>query len=126
MASFIQELHTWVNAQTWVPGVIQFNVSPLKPPYPYFTMVPVGDPGVPRNLCATDEGQTVVQFNGYSTDRYSLYEQMDELRKDILLARNNISNYSLWDIRTTGLAAFGTEDELIYRYLFELTAFWEA
>lgn len=125
MASFVEELFTWVNAQTWKPGDIQFDVQPLKPPYPFFTMVPIGDAGVFNGMCATDAGQTVVQFNGYGTDRYTLYGQMDTFRKNLWSVLNSIPGFHLWDVRITGITGYGTEDELVYRYSLEITNIWE-
>lgn len=125
MASFGQALHEWVNAQSWAPGVIQFDVQPLKPPYPYYTMVPIGDDGARLDMCASDEGQTIIQFNGYGTDRYELYEAMDALRANLWQARNDIPDFRLWNVTVTGVTGYGTEEIRVYRYSLEMTNIWE-
>lgn len=122
--SFMNELFTFINAQPWIPGHIAFDVKPQSVDDPYFNMLAITDAGLTGEFCASDSGQTIVQFNGYGTSRYTLHDAMDQLRKDVLKARNALPSYSLWHLRTTGVIGYGTEDVSVYRFTFELQCMW--
>jgi hypothetical protein len=74
--------------------------------------------------CANDSGQTVIEFNGYGTDKKLLFDAMDTLRKNILQARNALVNYELWYIKASGVVGYATEDVRIYRYSFDIETQW--
>lgn len=122
--SFFKEFYTYVNAQSWAPANIAFDVKPKTKDDPYYTMFVVSDPGITADMCANDSGQSIVQFDGYGTDKYSLNDIMDKLRKDVLMVRNALPTYSLWQIKTTGVVGFATEDAGVYRFTFEAQCLW--
>jgi hypothetical protein len=124
MASLFSELYTWVNAQTWIPGPIAFDVFPEDPGDPYYTMSPVSDEGNTGEFCFKDSGRTVIEFNGYGSDKVSLYDAMDKLRTDLIGARNKLTEHSLWYLRMTGVVGFQTEDVRMYRYAFTMETVW--
>jgi hypothetical protein len=122
--SFMNDFYTWLNAQIWIPDNIAFDVHPDNPADPYFCMTPVQDAGTGGVLCANDSGQTVIEFNGYGTDKKLLFDAMDTLRKNILQARNALVNYELWYIKASGVVGYATEDVRIYRYSFDIETQW--
>ena len=122
--SFMDDLYTWVNALATKPGDIAFDVHPENPSDPYFSMTPVSDEGTSSGLCSEDSGQTVVEFNGYGTDKKALFDAMDTFRKNVLGARNKLPNYELWYIRASGVVGYATEDVRIYRYSFDTQTQW--
>jgi hypothetical protein len=120
----MNDFYTWTNAQVWIPGDIAFDVHPENPDDPYFSMTPVEDLGTGSFLCDDDSGQTVIELNGYGTDKKMLFDAMDTLRKNILLARNALTNYELWYIKASGVVGYATEDVRIYRYSFDVQTHW--
>jgi hypothetical protein len=121
--SFIGTFYTWVNAQTWAPD-ISFDVKEKNPPDPYYTLSPVADAGSTGEFCGSDSGQTIIRFDGYGTDKVTLFDAMDALRKNVIKARNAIAGYTLWHVHATGVIGFQTEDVRIYRYTFDLETMW--
>lgn len=124
--SLAREFHTWLNAQSFIPGQVNFNVASEYTSEPYYVMVPVSDPMERTSLCKTDTGQALWRFDGFGIQRYDLYDIMDKLRKDIMAqARRVMGAYSVWFVESTGVTGYGTEDRRIYRYTFTLTLHWE-
>ncbi len=124
MMSMIGELYTWINQQTFIPGPIAFDVAPEDPGDPYYTMSPVSDEGTTGEFCWTDSGRTVVEFSGYGSDKVSLFDAMDALRKDLVAARNALTTVSLWYLKMSGVIGYQTEDVRIYRYTFTIETVW--
>ena len=122
--SFIGELYEWVNAQSFIPGPIAFDVHPENPGDGYYVMSPVSDEGTTGEFCAVDSGRTVIEFSGYGSDKVSLFEAMDKLRKDLVSVRNKLTTHSLWYLRMTGVIGYQTEDVRIYRYSFTMETVW--
>ena len=122
--SMIGEFYEWLNVQVWIPGPIAFDVYPENPPDPYYSFSPVSDDGAIGEFCETDGGRTVIEFNGYGSDKIALYEAMDGLRKNLPQARNALTVNDVWYIRLTGVTGYQTEDIRIYRYSFQMETIW--
>lgn len=126
MANFTQDLQEFINAQVWAPGFIEFDAAPDFSGDENYIMIPVDDPGERSFMCSLDSGQAVIEFNGYARDRYTLYSKMVDLRVAIRYqVRGKLPNYDLWFVRCTGVSGFGTEEQNVYRYTFEMTTRWE-
>lgn len=122
--SFISELYTFINGQSWIPQIIQFDVNQLPDTTPYYNMVPLASEETSGVFCATQNGVDTIEFSGYGTDRKILFDTMDGLSKSIMSVRNNIPNYELWNLRVSRPIGYGTEDIRIYRYSFTLVTEW--
>jgi hypothetical protein len=122
--SMIGEFYTWLNGQTWIPGPIAFDVYLEDPPDPYYVMAPASDDGGTGEFCGTDSGRTVIEFSGYGSDKVSVYDAMDGLRKNLKAARNALTTHELWYIRFTGVIGYQTENIRIYRYTFTMETVW--
>lgn len=123
MASLAQVVHTAVNAL--VSESVEFDVTPQGSAVPIYNMFPVSDPQIRTTMCEDLGGESLFQFDGYDTNRYTLYETMDSMMKVVRDVRGDLSNgYSVWDVDATGVRAQGTLTDGLYHYIFEATFKW--
>lgn len=123
MASLASEIQTWMNAN--LPVHIDFNVTRPKKTDPWYTMVITAAENEKHTLCDTDGGEMVIQVQGYGSQRYDVYDDMEAIRQDIENnMRNSVANYSVWNVQTSGTISAGTIDNQMNGYAFDIAVTW--
>ena len=129
MNSFSKTLHLYLNSLTEVTDLlgqkIAFNLEPTKSTGDRFILQPISDPFMKYVMCDSEGGQALVQFDGYGKGRFKIHELQDALRRIVWSVRGDIgSGYNVWKTDITGVRAFGTKTDNLYRYMFEATFYW--
>lgn len=127
MASFAQLIHAEVNNRlgSTTPPKVEFDSSPTDALGLRCNMFPVTDPIANQTFCEDMGGSANYQFDGWDTDKYGLYNKMDSLMKSVRKIRGDLGDgYSVWKVDATGVRAFGTLTDGLYRYIFEATFHW--
>jgi len=124
--SIAQDFHQWINAQSWVPGVVNFNVSYPSGEDPWYVMNVTEQEHETLTFCQSDGGSSTVEITGYGSQRYDVFSELETLRENI---QNNlrgvIGSSSVWRCLTTGTVSTGTVENQINEYSFEVEISWE-
>ena len=125
MASLAQDIHTWVNIQSWVPGVINFNTVRPDSADPWYLMAVTASENERMTLCESEGGVLTLTFSGFSSQRYATYDVMDQLRNDIQEnLRGALTGYDVWMILSDGAVSSQSIDNQIMEYTFDINASW--
>ena len=125
MASLAQDIHTWVNIQSWVPGVINFNTVRPDSADTWYLMAVTASENERMTLCEVEGGVLTLTFSGYSSQRYATYDVMDQLRNDIQEnLRGALTGYDVWMILSDGAVSSQSIDNQIMEYTFDINASW--
>lgn len=125
MASLAQEIHTWINAQAWVPGVVNFNVVRPDAADPWYLMAVTASENEIKTLCESEGGVLTLTFSGFGSQRYDTYTVTDQLRSDIQKnLRGAITGFDVWMVLSDGAVSSQTIDNQINEYTFDITVSW--
>ena len=123
MASLASEIQVWMNDN--LPVHIDFNVTRPKKADPWYTMVITAAENEKHVMCDTDGGEMTLQVQGYGSQRYNVYDQMEELRQQIeSFMRNNVANYEVWNVQTSGTVSTGAIENQVNSYAFDIAVTW--
>lgn len=123
MASLASEIQTWMNDN--LPVHIDWNVAQPSAVDPWYLMVITGTDNEKPFLCDSDGGELTLSVEGYGSQRYDTYEQMETIRQQIdAFMRNNVANYKVWNVQTSGTESTGTIENQMNSYTFEIVVSW--
>ena len=124
--SIAKEFHTWVNAQPWVPAVINFNVARPQSVDPWYVMEVSDAVNESVTLCSSG-GEMTIEIRVFGSERYNAYEALEALREEIEdNLRYALPSYNVWKVLTAGTVALGTVEESIIEYSCDIIISWEA
>jgi len=124
--SVAQEFHEWINAQSWVPGVINFNIARPDNADPWYVMTVSDAVNESVTLCSKG-GEVTVEIRAFGSERYNAYEELEALRKEIEdNLRYALPSYNVWKVITSGTVALGAVEESIIEYSCDIVISWEA
>ena len=124
--SLAKEFHTWVNAQPWVPAVINFNISRPQTEDPWYVMQVSDATNASVTLCSNG-GEMTIALQAFGSERYNTYDELEALREEIEdNLRYALPSYNVWKVITSGTVALGTVEESIIEYSCDIVISWEA
>ena len=119
------EFHKWINAQSFIPGIINFNVARPDEVEPWFTMIVVSEE-VEDGVFCYPSGVSTVELYAYGSERYGVYELLDQLKDDIKAnGRLEMGVYNVWNLILTGVISDGEVDEDTQSYMLSVELHWE-
>ncbi|RLD18379.1 MAG: hypothetical protein DRI69_10380 [Bacteroidetes bacterium] len=124
--SIAREFHAWVNDQSWVPGVVNFNIARPDNADPWYVMTVTEASNVSVTLCSKG-GEITLELRAFGSERYNTYEELEALREEIEdNLRYALPNYKVWKVMTSGTVALGAVEESIIEYSCDIVISWEA
>ena len=115
-----------VNAQPWVPAVINFNVARPQSVDPWYVMEVSDAVNESVTLCSSG-GEMTIEIRVFGSERYNTYEALEALREEIEdNIRYALPSYNVWKVMTSGTVALGTVEESMIEYSCDIIISWEA
>lgn len=123
--SIVSALHEWLNTELSV--TINFNVVRPDDEDPWYSMIVSESTDEKQLLCDSEGGVLTVDINGYGSQRYNTYEEMEQMRRFVAEnLRGNLPGFTVWNVTTAGTVSLGTIDNQINEYSFTIIVSWGA